>query len=161
MTTQESRTGKARVRPIADLPEPWETAWVRIAPFLCALGAFAAAACGRRAVEVDHPFYLMFIEDPREVALFRCPNGPDSGAGCAMDGLPGPRVTAAGANARFVVVARQPGAGGPTLYYYFARVPEETRGWGNNPERIVGPLDEDEFEAAKARLRLPEFTVRW
>jgi hypothetical protein len=120
----------------------------------------ALAACGRRAVEVDHPFYLMFIEDPNEVALFRCPKGP--GGGCAIDGLPGPRVTAAGANERFVAVARQPNsdAAAPTLYYYFARVPEETGGWGNNPERIVGPLDPEQFEAARRRLGLPELTVR-
>ena len=74
----------------------------------------------------------------------------------------GAYVEAAGADERFVVVAQRPGSdgGGPTRYYYFARVPEETRGWGNNPERIVGPLDEQEFAAAKARLGLPEFTVR-
>jgi hypothetical protein len=122
--------------------------------------ALATAACGSRAVEVDHPFYLMFIEDSREVALFRCPDEP--GIGCAIDGLPGPFVSAAGANERFIVVAQQPSsvAGGPTSYYYFARVPEETRGWGNNPERIIGPLGEQEFAAAKARLGLPEFTVR-
>ena len=120
----------------------------------------ATAACGQRAVEVDHPFYLMFIEDPREVALFRCPGQP--GVGCAIDGLPGPYVEAAGANERFIVVAQRAGADrvGPTRYYYFARVPEETGGWGNNPERIVGPLDEQQFEASKARLGLPEFTVR-
>ena len=120
--------------------------------------ALATAACGRE-VEVDHPFYLMFIEDPDEVALFRCPNGP--GNGCAIDGLPGPYVTAAGANDRFVVVAQQPSpGGGPTRYYYFARVAEETRGWGNNPERIVGPLDARAFAAVKARLGLPELSVR-
>lgn len=121
--------------------------------------ALALAGCERRSVEVDHPFYLMFIEDPREVALFRCPDGP--GLGCAIDGLPGPRVVAAGADERFVVVAQRPGpdAGGPTLYFYFARVAEETSGWGNNPERIVGPLDEESFAAAKARLRLPDLTV--
>jgi hypothetical protein len=127
--------------------------------FLAAV-ALAASGCGSPAVEVDHPFYLMFIEDPREVALFRCPKDP--GNGCAIDGLPGPFVTAAGANKRFVVVAQQPDAdgGGPERYYYFARVPQETRGWGTNPERIIGPLDEPAFAAAKARLGLPEFTVR-
>ena len=120
----------------------------------------ATAACGQRAVEVDHPFYLMFIEDPREVALFRCPGQP--GVGCAIDGLPGPYVEAAGANERFVVVAQRPseGEGGPTRYFYFARIPEETQGWGNNPERVVGPLNQEEFEATKVRLGLPEFTVR-
>jgi hypothetical protein len=114
----------------------------------------------RSVVEVDHPFYLTFIENPGDVALFRCPNGP--GTGCAIDGLPGPRIVAAGANERFVAVAQEPNsdANGPTSYYYFARVPEETRGWGDNPERVIGPLDEEAFAAAKANLQLPDLTVR-
>ena len=80
----------------------------------------------------------------------------------AVDGLPGPYVMAAGANERFVVVAQRsdPKGSSPASYYYFARVPQETAGWGKNPEQIVGPLDERAFAAAKARLRLPEFTVR-
>lgn len=120
----------------------------------------AVAGCDRRYKEVDHPFYLMFIEDPSEVALFRCPDQP--GTGCAIDGLPGEYVIAAGADKRFVVVAQRsdPVASGPTRYYYFARVPEETSGWGNNPERIVGPLSEQEFAAAKAALRLPDLSVK-
>ena len=70
----------------------------------------------------------MFIEDPREVALFRCPNEP--GTGCAIDGLPGPYLVAAGADKRFVVVAQHsdPDVSGPNQYYYFARVPQETGG---------------------------------
>ncbi|HWT13349.1 MAG TPA: hypothetical protein VN231_11390 [Allosphingosinicella sp.] len=133
---------------------------MRIAPSLVALAAFAAAGCEGRAVEIDHPFYLMYIEDPSEVALFRCPGEP--GIGCAIDGLPGPRVIEAGADERFVVAAQRPQAdpAGPIRYYYFARVPEETSGWGRNPERIVGPLDADQFAAAKARLGLPDFRVR-
>ena len=118
------------------------------------------AGCDRRYKEVDHPFYLMFIEDPRDVALFRCPDEP--GIGCAIDGLPGPYVIAAGADKRFIVVAQRsdPEVIGPTRYYYFARVPEEAFGWGKNPERIIGPLDDQEFAAAKDRLRLPDFAVR-
>lgn len=133
---------------------------MRLGSLLLSLCTLAITACDRRYNEVDHPFYLMFIEDPREVALFRCPSEP--GIGCAIDGLPGPYVVAAGADRRFVVVAQRsdPDAGGPTRYYYFARVPQETRGWGNNPERIIGPLDDQEFAAAKARLHLPDFTVK-
>ncbi len=111
-----------------------------------------SGACGGGPTEVDHPFYLGYFEDPNEVALFRCPDGPDGG--CAIDGLPGPTVIAAGANKRFVVVHAIEG------YYYFARVPRETGGWGNNPERIIGPLSQEAFAAAKAKLRLPDLTVR-
>jgi hypothetical protein len=119
-----------------------------------------ATACEWRPVEVSRPFYLMYIKDPREVALFRCPDGPDRG--CAIDGLPGPRVIAAGADARFVVVAQLPedGASGPVRYYYFARVPQESRGWGLNPEKVVGPLDEVAFAQAKTALHLPDLTVK-
>jgi len=133
---------------------------MRVVPLLLLSCSLAMAACDRRYKEVDHPFYVMFIEDPREVALFRCPDEP--GVGCAIDGLPGPYVVAAGADKRFVVVAQRsdPEASGPTRYYYFARVPQETSGWGRNPERIIGPLDEPAFAAAKAKLKLPEFTVK-
>jgi hypothetical protein len=127
---------------------------------LLAICSLAIAACDRRYKEVDHPFYLMFVEDPRKVALFRCPSGP--GTGCAIDGLPGPYVVAAGADKRFVVVAQRSDAevSGPTRFYYFARVARERGGWGNNPESVIGPLDEQAFAAAKAKLQLPDFTVQ-
>jgi len=117
-----------------------------------------AGGCARRPIEVDFPFYLTSIEDPREVALFRCPSGPKRG--CAIDGLPGPRIIAAGANKRFVAVAQIPSSGGEARYYYFARVPEEASGWGNNPEKVVGPLSGEAFCRARATLPLPELTVR-
>ena len=99
--------------------------------------------------EVDHPFYLHYWENG-DVDLIRCPNGRDNG--CAVDGLP-ENVLAAGASRRFVVAQTFTG------YFYFARVPQETGGWGNNPERIIGPLRAEEFASAKAKLHLPEFTV--
>jgi hypothetical protein len=109
-------------------------------------------------IEVSHPFYLMQVEGGG-FALFRCPMGPDEG--CAIDGLPGPYIAASGADERFVVVSQRPDDQGRGLmqYYYFARVPQETRGWGHNPEIIVGPLNETQFALAKSKLDLPEFTV--
>ncbi|HEX8064436.1 MAG TPA: hypothetical protein VF535_14630 [Allosphingosinicella sp.] len=114
--------------------------------------ALLVAACERRFTEVDHPFYLGYIEDPDEISLFRCPTGVNDA--CAVDGLPGPGVIAAGADKRFVVVQSDRG------YYYFERVPQETAGWGNNPERIRGPLSDPEFAAVKEKLRLPDLDVR-
>jgi hypothetical protein len=108
------------------------------------------SACGSRPFEVDAPFYLWHLED-EEAALFRCPHGPDRG--CAIDGLPGPTVLAAGADKRFVVVRSTNG------YFYFARVPSEKSGWGNSPEKIIGPLTENEFVATNAKLSLPPLTV--
>ena len=124
--------------------------------------------CTQRVVKVDHPFYVMYAEDPDERALFRCPDGPNGG--CAVDGLPGPTVFAAGANRTYVTVARHPRVGDVpgfrqtdlerTEYFYFARVSNETRGWGDNPERIIGPLTQKEFDDARQRLHLPEFSVK-
>lgn len=132
----------------------------RSAPAALLLLAALTGGCDSSYVEVDHPFYLRHHELPHRFALFRCPNGP--GEGCAIDGVPGPEIVAAGADERHVVVERRAtrAGRGPSEYLYFARVPEETGGWGRNPERIVGPLDADEFAEAKARLRLPELTVR-
>jgi hypothetical protein len=118
--------------------------------------ALLLAGCDKPK-EVSHPFYLWYLDDPTDVSLFRCPSGPDGG--CAVDGLPLSHVVAAGANKNFIVVEQmQPG--GVAGYFYFARVPEETRGWGNNPEVIIGPLSSDAFAEAKTRLQLPELSVR-
>lgn len=136
------------------------------APIRLALAASALflANCGNPypgAAEISRPFYLMTIEDPHEQSLFRClPDG-----GCAGDGLPGPYVYAGGADRHYVVVAQHPRRGDfvdltHTSYFYFARVPEENGGWGNNPERIVGPLTRSQFEQATRDLRLPRLSVQ-
>src|SRR5687767_7927091 len=101
--------------------------------------ALLCAGCQPRFVEVDHPFYLGYFDDPGEIWLFRCPSGVNGG--CAVDGLLGPGVVAAGADSRFVVVQSSVG------YYYFERIPRETGGWGHNPERIRGPLSEADYAA--------------
>lgn len=121
---------------------------VLVAPFV--------VSCDRNPVEVSHPFYLTYPENPADMALFRCPEGPKNG--CAQDGLPGPKVIAAGADRRFVTVAVERDGG--TAYYYFARIPQETRGWGLNPEKIKGPLTEEEFKSAKSLLALPDLNIR-
>lgn len=105
------------------------------------------AGCERSPLKVAGPFYLDTMPASSEVALYRCPNGPDQG--CAVDGLP-MQVIAAGGNKDFIVVY---GAKG---YYYFHRIGNETSGWGNKPEKIVGPISETEFDAARRRLNLPQ-----
>lgn len=108
-----------------------------------------SGACSGGPTEIDHPFYLQKRETGG-VDLIRCPRGPRSG--CAVDGLP-EKVLAAGANKQFVVARSSAG------YFYFARVPQETDGWGNNPERVVGPLSAAKFEVAARELQLPPFEV--
>ena len=120
------------------------------------------AACGDDVTPVDGPFYLTYLETRDQMALYRCPKGPNDG--CAIDGLPDATVFAAGADKMYIVVARHPRVGGATNrqvteYFYFARIPQEREGWGFNPEKIVGPLTQVQFDADKSRLHLPEFSV--
>lgn len=113
---------------------------------LMAVVAFSAG-CERSPLKVAGPYYLNTMPDSSAVALWRCPNGPNQG--CAVDGLP-TEVIAAGSNKDFITVH---GAKG---YYYFHRINNETSGWGTRPEKIVGPVSKNEFDAAKRKLRLPE-----
>jgi hypothetical protein len=122
---------------------------------MLALITCVVAACGQASQEVSHPFYVQELPDSVERALYRCPGGPNGG--CAIDGLPGPDLVAAGADAIHVVVARR--FEGRLEYFYFARVPEEAGAYGHNPERIVGPLNKSAFEDAKNRLNLPDFKI--
>jgi len=141
-------------RPIADRRKDcYPVGMPKLAFPAFALAAVLLASCSE-GHEVSHPFYVMSPADSDERALFRCSDGPD--AGCAIDGLPGPDVFAAGGDAQFIVVGRR--RAGHEEYFYFRRVPEETRGWGNNPERIIGPLSRSQFKADAHRLGLPELT---
>ncbi|HEX4301837.1 MAG TPA: hypothetical protein VHZ78_03535 [Rhizomicrobium sp.] len=111
-------------------------------------------------VHVAGPFYLTYFETRDQMSLFRCPTGAPGGVGCAIDGLPDATVFAAGADARYVVVARHPHDNRTvTEYFYFARVDRESQGWGNGPEKIIGPISEDEFGAAQAKLGLPPLSI--
>jgi hypothetical protein len=119
------------------------------------------AACEPASIPVAGPFYLTYFENPREMALFRCP-GP--GSGCAIDGLPGPTVYAAGADQKYIVVASHPFSNGQikrsiVQYFYFARIKTERQGWGNDPEHIIGPLSEQQFNAARKKYGLPDFSI--
>ena len=119
---------------------------------------FSALYADREYVHVAGPFYLTYFERRDRMSLFRCPTGPSGG--CAGEGLPDETVFAAGADARYVVVARHPhGNGNVTEYFYFARIDRESRGWGNGPEKIIGPISEDAFNAARASLKLPPLSI--
>jgi len=125
--------------------------------FVIPLAGALLAGCSRAPVHVAGPFYLDTLPDTSDVYLFRCPSGPgEGGVGCAVDGLPGPHVVRAGGNAHYVVVVEAVDLGdGPSRYFYFARVPQETRGWGKNPEKIMGPLTKAEFDQEQRGLGLP------
>jgi hypothetical protein len=85
---------------------------------------------------------------------------------CVGDGLPSDTVFAAGANRQYLVAARRVRASafgeaprnlGAIEYYYVVRVADEAE-HGLPEKNIVGPLTEREFNDAKQRLMLPEFT---
>jgi hypothetical protein len=106
----------------------------------------------------------MYFERPEQMALFRCPDGPDQGVGCAIDGLPDATIFEAGGDQNYVVVGRHPRKEQTTdnrtvEYFYFKRTKSERSGWGTDPEKIVGPLNAEQLEADKARLHLPAFSI--
>jgi hypothetical protein len=120
----------------------------------------ALTGCGRSSVEVADPFYLMdYGETDETFALFRCLEG--SGKSCFLDNGFGPGVVAAGGNVRFIAFKKH-GAGGEVAseeYFYFARTPYERGGWGLHPEKLIGPLDQRQFNRIRRQLGLPELSV--
>lgn len=129
---------------------------------IIALPLWLLLACKPQNTHVVGPFYLSYFETRDEMALFRCPGGPDNG--CAIDGLQDATVYAAGGDNKHVVVARHPRTNGSTKqdiseFFYFVRIKNEQHGWGSNPERIVGPLTEKQFDIAKRELGLPNFSI--
>ncbi|MDI6624497.1 MAG: hypothetical protein QME55_07190 [Brevundimonas sp.] len=85
------------------------------------------------------------------------------GGGCSGDGLPDQTVFAAGADERFIVIARHPSGPfevrqpGVTEYYFWKRDPDEAQS-RFRPD-VRGPYDGVAFEREKARLVLPSFSV--
>lgn len=90
------------------------------------LFALLLSGCGRTTTHVAGPFYLTYFENPHEMLLFRCPNGPDEG--CAGESFPDATFFAAGASEKYIVLARHPYNDqnrsldrDRTEYFYFAR----------------------------------------
>jgi len=103
------------------------------------------------------PYELWAIDTMEDMILCR-----SIGDGCVGDGLPGDTIFAAGADERFIVLARHPREWpndpdrSVTEYYYLIRSPDDAeRGpYG----RVRGPFDEQQFEAETRRLGLPGFS---
>jgi hypothetical protein len=102
--------------------------------------------------------YRLIAIDTRE-AMIVCRR--ISGAFCVGDELPGPTVFAAGANSKYVVIARHP-ADPPappnksvSHYYYVVRRAETDFLRDGD---VVGPLSRRQFEAERRRLGLPPFS---
>jgi hypothetical protein len=118
---------------------------------IAALTAPLLAACSDGMEQVAGPFFVGRFEAHGDPWMFRCTDDPP--AGCSGDGLPDGKVLRAGGDARHIAMQT------PLGYYYFRRLPQERRGWGNNPEVIVGPLSQQQFAAVTRELALPPLDV--
>ncbi|WP_337186822.1 hypothetical protein [Phenylobacterium sp.] len=112
--------------------------------------------------KIDEAYRLVAVDVLEQAMVCRSLTGGN----CSGDGLPGPTVFAAGADDRYLVMARHP-AGYPAGYGGIDRSVTEyfyvTRHRGDPPVGVgdvVGPLTRSEFEAEAQRLRLPPFSRR-
>ena len=150
---QDQQSRPACKRPVAEKRDGFNKKnmmWKRTAPLVAI--AMLGAGCEPSPQKVAGPFYLDTTPDSREVALYRCPNGPDQG--CAIDDLPVLNVIAAGGDKDFIAIHSTSG------FYYFRRVDSERSGWGIKPEIVVGPMSESEFNVASRKLNLPALSIR-
>jgi hypothetical protein len=121
-------------------------------------------ACGLTGCDVVHDehldgtYRLVAIDTIESMSV--CRRLKD--AWCVGDEMPGPTVFAAGASARYVVIARHPNEQGRadfdrsvTEYYNVVRPPESAY---LKDTDVVGPMDGQAFAAARARLGLPGFS---
>lgn len=120
------------------------------------------AGCGSgfvRDVPLVGPYRLVAVDIPEDMALCR---SVGSKGDCVGDGLPGPTVFQAGANADFVVIARhprrwpEPADRSVSEFYYIVRSSAEAD--IVRPVAVVGPMDKQEYDREKQRLGLPEFS---
>lgn len=128
--------------------------WASLAILLC------LAACGFvQDAAIDGPYRLVAIDTDEDMMLCR---SIEIQGDCVSDGLPGPTVFQAGANAQYIVFARHPCKLGEapdrsiTEFYYIARKANERD--VSVRVSVSGPFNESEYQEEKRRLRLPEFT---
>lgn len=107
---------------------------------------------------LSEPYRFLAIDFSDNMVV--CRSTP--GGGCVGEYLPRPTVFAAGANARYVVIARRLANAngqntnlGVTEYYYVVRRAADDF---QRQEDLTGPLTRAEFDAATKRLNLPGFS---
>jgi len=130
--------------------------WTSLAVLLCLVGCFGFI----RDEVLDGPYRLVAVDLPEDMMLCR---SFGTKGDCVGDGLPGPTVFQAGWNAEYTVVACHPRRWSPeradrsiTELYYVVRQADE---WNSaRPVPVIRPLNEDEYQQEKRRLRLPEFS---
>jgi len=130
--------------------------WTTLAILLCVGGCFGFL----RDEVLDGPYRLVANKAPEDMMLCR---SFGTEGDCVGDGLPGPTVFQAGWNTEYIVVACHPrrwslerADRSITEFYYVVRQADE---WNAvRPVRVIGPLNEGEYQQEKRRLGLPEFS---
>jgi hypothetical protein len=111
-----------------------------------------------RDVPLDGPYRLIAVDLPEDMALYRCYG---TRRDCGLVG-PEPSVFQAGANDKFIVLARHPrrwpddADRSVTEFYYVVRLANEAD--SVTYPAVVGPLDKLQYHRESERLGLPEFT---
>lgn len=105
------------------------------------------------------PYRLVAVDAREDMGVCRSLEGGN----CSGDGLPDRTVFAAGANDRYLVIARHPSVFGEPLnkavteYYVVERSADESQP-GSRPT-VQGPFDQPEFDEKARELALPGFTI--
>jgi len=115
--------------------------------------AVLLSGCGDAIHEgLTGPYILIAVDADEQLSVSRY-----VGDGISI-GRIGPVVTDAGWNTNYIVAAVRPEGkpGTPPSYYYLDIAKDSTV--GDQYQAVTGPLSKDEFDKAKQKLGLPEFS---
>jgi hypothetical protein len=120
----------------------------------CFVATIVLMTCGCDAIheQLTPPFMLIAVDDELTLGIAR---HYDNGISI---GRIGAVVTDAGWDAKYIVAAqRPPGKPGIPPSYYYVDIAKDSDN-GNQYQAVTGPLSKSEFEEAKLKLGLPEFS---
>jgi hypothetical protein len=99
------------------------------------------------------PYILIAVDVDEQLSVSR-----DEGNGISI-GRIGPVVTDVGWNTNYIVAAVRPEKKpGTSPSFYFLDIAKDAANTGDQYQAVTGPLSKDEFEKAKQKLGLPEFS---